>query len=121
MELIIIGIVSFLSGIMASMGLGGGMVLILYLSAIKGLNQITSQGINLIFFIPIGIFSVILHSKKKLIKWKFVLIPLISGAISVSIFSLIATKINADMLKNAFGIFIIIVGVISFFQKNKNP
>jgi len=60
MDLIIIGIVSFLSGIMASMGLGGGMVLILYLSAINGLDQLSSQGINLLFFIPIGIFSVIL-------------------------------------------------------------
>ncbi|MBE6837015.1 MAG: sulfite exporter TauE/SafE family protein [Ruminococcus sp.] len=121
MDLIIIGIVSFLSGIMASMGLGGGMVLILYLSAINGLDQLSSQGINLLFFIPIGIFSVILHSKRKLIKWKFVLLPLITGGIAVSIFSFIATKINADMLKTAFGVFIIAVGIITFFKKNKNP
>lgn len=121
MELVIIGVVSFLSGIMASMGLGGGMVLILYLSTIKGLGQLQAQGINLLFFIPIGIFSVILHSKRKLIKWKFVLFPLITGLLAVCGFSFIATKISGDFLKTTFGIFIIIVGILTFFKKNKNP
>ncbi len=119
MDLIVISVVAFLSGIMASMGLGGGMILILYLTAIKNLEQLSAQGINIIFFIPVGIIAIILHSKRKLIKWKQVFLPLVSGVVSVCLFAFLATKVKSDFLKNAFGVFIIIMGIISLFKKNK--
>ncbi|MBQ8883753.1 MAG: sulfite exporter TauE/SafE family protein [Oscillospiraceae bacterium] len=119
MELIIISVVGLLSGIMASMGLGGGMVLILYLTAIKNMEQLSAQGINILFFIPVGIVAIILHSKRRLIKWKCVFLPLISGVVSVCIFAFLATKVESGFLKNAFGVFIIIMGIISLFKKNK--
>ena len=51
---------AFLTGIFASMGLGGGMVLIVYLTVFAGFSQIAAQGINLVFFIPIAIISLVL-------------------------------------------------------------
>lgn len=62
--------VAFLSGIFASMGLGGGMVLIVYLTVFAGFSQLAAQGINLVFFIPIAIISLVLHTKNKLVEWK---------------------------------------------------
>ena len=41
---------AFLTGILASMGLGGGMILILYMTLIAGMEQLTAQGVNLLFF-----------------------------------------------------------------------
>ena len=43
------------SGIIGAMGLGGGAVLIIYLSVFTDMPQLEAQGINLIFFIPIAI------------------------------------------------------------------
>ena len=40
-----------LSGIIGAMGLGGGAVLIIYLSLFTETEQLKSQGINLLFFI----------------------------------------------------------------------
>ena len=39
------------SGILGSMGLGGGGILIIYLSLFTATEQLKAQGINLIFFI----------------------------------------------------------------------
>ena len=53
----------FFSGLTASMGLGGGFVLMIFLTVFKGYNQIYSQAINLMFFIPIAIFSINLNGE----------------------------------------------------------
>ena len=41
------------SGILGSMGLGGGAVLVIYLSLFTNTKQLSAQGINLIFFITL--------------------------------------------------------------------
>ena len=40
------------SGIIGGMGLGGGAVLIIYLSVFKDVEQLKAQGINLLFIHP---------------------------------------------------------------------
>lgn len=119
MKLIIIFAVSFFTGILASLGLGGGMVLILYLTLFGGTNQLEAQGINLIFFLPIAALSLIFHTKNKLVEWKKVLPSLITGCIFALIFSLIAVNIHTDMLSRLFGGFITLTGAYMLFKKYK--
>ncbi|MDE7100907.1 MAG: hypothetical protein K2O05_03535, partial [Anaeroplasmataceae bacterium] len=69
-------IVGLLAGVTASMGLGGGFILMIYLTTIAGIDQIDAQGINLIFFLPIALISIIMHIKNKLIDKK-PLLPII--------------------------------------------
>ena len=64
-----------LSGIIGAMGLGGGAVLIIYLTLFAETKQLQAQGINLLFFIPIALVAVLIYSKKKQIKWKTVVSP----------------------------------------------
>lgn len=119
MKLIIIFAVSLFTGILASLGLGGGMVLILYLTLFGGTNQLEAQGINLIFFLPIAALSLIFHTKNKLVEWKKVLPSLITGCIFALIFSLIAVNIHTDMLSRLFGGFITLTGAYMLFKKYK--
>ena len=58
------------SGILGGMGLGGGGILIIYLSLFTDIKQLTAQGINLLFFIPIGLIALTIYAFKKQIKWK---------------------------------------------------
>ena len=51
------------------MGLGGGMVLIVYLPVFAGFSQLAAQGINLVLFITIAIISLVLHTNNKLVEW----------------------------------------------------
>ena len=120
MNLLTIAVVSFLTGIFASLGLGGGMVLIIYLTICAEFSQISAQGINLVFFIPIAILSLIMHSKSGLIEWKKIIPAIASGIISVIIFSIAANRLDPSLLGKIFAVFLIAAGINELFRKAKN-
>ncbi|MGN0623326.1 MAG: TSUP family transporter [Oscillospiraceae bacterium] len=115
MSIFTIAAVSFLTGIFASLGLGGGMILIIYLTVFAGLPQLQAQGINLVFFVPIALVSLILHSKNRMIEWKKTVPIIITGTIFVIIFSLLANSMNDRLLGRIFGGFIILAGIKELF------
>jgi len=111
--------VAFLTGIFASMGLGGGMVLIVYLTVFAGFSQLVAQGINLVFFIPIAIISLVLHTKNKLVEWKKAVPAVLWGTAAVIISAWLANRIEQSLLSKAFGIFLILMGLKELFFKSE--
>jgi len=111
--------VAFLTGIFASMGLGGGMVLIVYLTVFAGFSQLVAQGINLVFFIPIAIISLVLHTKNKLVEWKKAVPAVLLGTAAVIISAWLANRIEQSLLSKAFGIFLILMGLKELFFKSE--
>lgn len=109
---------AFLTGFLSSLGVGGGVILIVYLTVIAGIDQLTAQGINLIFFLPIAFLSVIIHRKNKLIDIKKLIPAMITGSICSVIGAVLAELIGGDILRKGYGIFVIILGIRSLFQKN---
>ena len=65
-------LVGILTGATASMGLGGGFILLVYLSVFTEIPQDIAQGINLLFFLPIALLSLVIHIKNKLTDLKLV-------------------------------------------------
>ena len=70
-----------ISAIIASMGLGGGGVYIMYLTLVKNTPQINAQGLNLLFFIPCAAVSLIIYIKNKMIKPKAVIPMALGGGV----------------------------------------
>ena len=58
-------LISILAGIVTAMGMGGGIILILFLTIFLGIDQKIAQATNLIFFIPTAITTIILNLKNK--------------------------------------------------------
>ena len=110
-------IAGILSGIIGSMGLGGGTVLLIYLAAFLGVEQLKAQGINLIFFIPIGLLAVIIYAVKKQIKWKTVAFFTASGLAGAALGTFLAGFIGAEWTRIAFGVLLIVLGIKSVFTK----
>lgn len=110
---------AFLTGIFASMGLGGGMVLIVYLTVFADFSQLAAQGINLVFFIPIAIISLVLHTKNKLVEWKKAVPAVLWGTAAVIISAWLANRIEQSLLSKAFGIFLILMGLKELFFKSE--
>lgn len=112
-------IIGLLSGIAASMGFGGGFILIIYLTAFSDVNQITAQGVNLLFFLPIALVSLIIHQKNRLIKWN-VLLSLIPGGIAgILLGTFISSNIDVSFLQKLFAGLLIFVGFKELFHKNE--
>ena len=57
-------IAGILSGIIGAMGIGGGGILIIYLTLFADMEQMAAQGINLLFFIPCAVVALIIHIRK---------------------------------------------------------
>lgn len=92
MKEILIGIIS---GVISGIGIGGGTVLIYFLTNIFGIEQHIAQSTNLIFFIPTSISAIFVNIKNKNINLKF--------AIYVSIFrSYRSNNWNNIINKNKF-------------------
>lgn len=119
MKILIIALVGLASGIIASMGLGGGMILILYLTLILDMPQIKAQGINIVFFLPIAVMALIIHTKNHLVEWKKIIPAIITGIIIVALGSLLALNMSSEILTKLFAGFIIIIGIREFFTKAK--
>lgn len=108
-------IVGFLSGIAASMGLGGGFILLIYLSVFTDTNQAIAQGVNILFFLPIALISVCLHIKNKLIDIKTVIKYSIAGLIGAVAGSFLSVYLDTEILRKLFAVFLIIIGLRELF------
>lgn len=104
-------IAGFLSGVIGGMGLGGGAVLLIYLRVFEDAQQINAQGINLLFFIPIGLTAVIFYSFKKLIKWKTVIAFALCGMAGALGGYYLSRLIGGEYLGKIFGGILTILGI----------
>ena len=103
-------VASFISGLLCSMGFGGGSVLIIFLTSFLNVEQKEAQGINLFFFIPCALYSVIRYRRKGIIDKKLLLPFVFLGLTGVTIGYMITYMLPATLLKKAFGIFLLITG-----------
>lgn len=110
----------FLSGTLGALGLGGGSVLILYLTLFAGMEQSQAQGINLVFFVPCALVAIWLHSRKHLIEWKVWLWSALLGVCGALLGSWLSTVIGGDLLKKLFGALLLAFGLHEVFHKKKN-
>lgn len=122
--LILAGLVS---GIVGGMGMGGGTLLIPVLTIFLSFAQKDAQAINLLAFIPMSIFALVVHIKNKLVDFK-VGIPIILVGIFFSVGgSILANSLSNEFLRKIFGVFLLLVGLNQILQtiltlkKNNKP
>lgn len=108
-----------LSGALGSMGLGGGAVLIIYLSLFTDTPQLKAQGINLLFFVPIALIAVIIYAVKKQIEWKTTLKLSFWGIIGSVIGLTAADFLGGEITAKIFGGMLILIGINEIFGKKK--
>ena len=108
---------SFCSGLLGSMGLGGGTILVVYLTYFLNIPQREAQGINLVCFIPVAIFSVIIYSRKKLTDKKVILPLVVYGIAGAVVGFYILDNIPQQYLGKMFGVFLILLALKEFFTK----
>lgn len=111
-------IAALLSGMLGSMGMGGGSVLIIFLTLFANTRQKEAQGINLIFFIPCAIVSVIMNLKNNLVRPRTALYLILGGIFGITMGLFIFSHIESGMLGKIFGFFIIFMGVYTLFSKS---
>lgn len=106
-------------GILSGFGIGGGSLLMVWMTAVLQLEQRTAQAINLLFFLPAAAFSLIFHVKGRQIEWKATIPAALAGLGTAALSAWIATMIDAGILRKIFGVFLLFVGASEIFRKPK--
>jgi len=114
--------IDFIAGIfisaLAGLGIGGGGLLVIYLTLAKDMPQIQAQGINLLFFVAAGASSLIIHIKKRKLDVKNIIIMFIFGSLGAIAGSLIANVTDGTAARKIFGGLLLISGLTELFSKD---
>lgn len=112
-----LGLAALLGGVCGAMGLGGGFVLMLYLTALAGVPQKEAQLLNLICFLPVAAVAVWQHRKNRLLEPSSVWPVVLGGLVGVLPGVLLAGWIDATLLTRLFAGVVLICGLRSLFGK----
>lgn len=100
------------------MGLGGGFVLVVWLTLFEDISQRAAQGINLLFFLPIALLSLILHLKNHLVNKTLVKKIALGGIVGAIIGTYGAQLIDNDLLRKLFAVFLLAFGLREMFSRD---
>lgn len=112
-----------ISGVFGGLGMGGGTLLIPILTIFLNFDQKLSQGINLLSFLVMALFSMFIHYKNGFIVTKHIAYIIISGMIFSVVGAFCMTILPSKVLKIVFGVFLCVLAIIEIvkvFKKDKN-
>lgn len=98
-------------GIIGGMGVGGGVILIPVLTWFLGAAQQEAQGMNLLCFLPMSVFALAAHIKKKQVNIPLALILAGSGLAGSLCGAYLASVLESKLLGRLFGGFLIGLGL----------
>lgn len=104
-------LVGGITGILSGFGVGGGTLLLVYLTAIVGMDQHLAQGINLLYFLPAGLLALPAHWKNGYIEKKALLPCIGVGLLCATLGAWGATALDTGLLRKCFGGFLVVIGV----------
>lgn len=110
---------AFAVAILAGMGVGGGGLLVLYLTAVRHTAQVEAQGINLIFFLAASLGAMLVHLKKQKLRWRTILLLSLGGVLSAPFGAYLASVTETALLRRLFGGLLLLSGVAALFGKKK--
>lgn len=106
-------------GAMSGLGIGGGSLLILWLTLILDVEQPQARIINLLFFIPCALICSFIRKKQGALDFKQLLPGIIAGCLAAALFSFIGKNMDLFLLKKLFGGLLVITGIRELFYKPK--
>ena len=115
----IILIISTFLGFLAGIGVGGGSLLIMYLTLILDTPYPQAKILNLLFFLPSAVIASVFRWKQGSLNIKKLLPAIVAGCAGAAVSSWISGHIDTELLKKAFGFLLLITGIREFMYKPK--
>ena len=110
-------LVGAVCGVLSGFGIGGGSLLMVWMTAVMAMEQAAARSINLLYFLPTAAAALIFHFKNGQI-CKAALVPAILFGCAASVGgALLAQAASPGISKKVFGCFLIFVGLRELLQK----
>ena len=106
-------------GFLSGLGVGGGSLLVLWLTAVMDTPPETARCINLLFFLPAALIALYFRKKQGLLQWKPPLPAIAAGCFTAAAGSCLSVILDTGLLKKGFGILLIITGIRELCYRQK--
>lgn len=98
-------------GVLAGLGVGGGSLLMLWLTAVLNMDHPEARTINLLFFLPCALIATLFRWRQGAVNIKAVLPAILAGCASAVLGTWLSGHIHLELLKKLFGCLLVITGI----------
>lgn len=106
-------------GFLAGLGIGGGSLLILWLTLVLKMAPQDARILNLLFFLPAAMVSCLFRWKQGCVEWKQLLPGILAGCAAAAVFSFVGSRMDLTLLKKLFGGLLIATGLREILYRPK--
>ncbi len=105
------------TGVLSGFGVGGGSLLLIYMTTFAGVPQTLAQGVNLLYFLPTAATALPAHLKNGYVEKGALLPAIAAGLVCSALTAWAATALDVEVLRKCFGGFLILIGLRELFRK----
>ena len=98
-------------GLLSGLGVGGGSLLVLWLTLVLGWDPAGAASVNLLFFLPAAAIACIFRWKQGLRPGKDLLWAAAAGCVCAWLFSRLRFRMDTELLRKLFGVLLLATGV----------
>lgn len=114
-------LIATLLGTLSGLGVGGGSLLILWLTLVLHTDPEQARIMNLLFFIPCALVASLFRWKQGRIDRKAVIPAIIAGCILSTATILLTDGMDTGLFRKCFGILLIFTGIRELTYRDKKP
>lgn len=112
-------LIGLATGVLSGFGIGGGSLLLLYLTLFGGVSQYQAGGINLLYFIACAPAALVSHVKNGLVEKPAVKWGVLAGVPASVLAAFAAANMDVSWLRRLFGVLLLYIGCKELFTKRK--
>lgn len=109
------------TGILSGFGIGGGSLLLIYMTSFADVPQNLAQGINLLYFLPTAGAALPAHFKNGYVEKAALAPAILAGLAGTVLAAWAATSMDTDLLRRCFGAFLLVIGLRELFRREPGP
>lgn len=103
-------LIGLAAGVLSGFGIGGGTLLLLWLTLGAGMGQREAGGVNLLYFVCCALPALWGHYQQGLIEKKAVKWAALCGLPACILGALLAGTMDTTLLRRLFGVFLLFIG-----------
>lgn len=108
-----------LLGVLSGLGVGGGSLLLLWLTAVMGMDAQQARLINLMFFLPSALITSVFRFRQGTLNLKLVGSALITGCAGAYWGTLWRTSLDPEILRRILGAAFVLCGIRELLYRPK--
>lgn len=112
-------VVGLITGIISGCGVGGGSLLIVYLTTFTAMDQYTAGGVNLLYFLCCAPTALIAHVRHRRVDTSAVWWCALAGILTSAVAAVVASQMSVALLRRLFGVLLLYIGIRELLATRK--